>query len=123
MENKTEKEFAIFNQICKANDLDPQVIREEAKINDSEKKDKSEQVDSLIRAAFHHRANALVANLDISAENSDGSLMEGKEYNADGDPAAPSFTINDAYIKDNYSADKAEKIIAALGQVQLPIRA
>ncbi|RDV10386.1 hypothetical protein DXT99_26405 [Pontibacter diazotrophicus] len=109
MENKTERDFAIFNQICTANDLDPQVIKDEA--------DK-DTADSLIRTAFWHRANALVADLNI-----DGSLTEGKEYNADGDPAAPSFTINEQYIREKYGADKAGKIIEALKGVQLPIQA
>lgn len=109
MENKKERDFAIFNQICTANDLNPQVIKDEA--------DK-DTVDSLIRAAFRHRANALVADLKLKE-----SLTEGKEYKADGDPAAPSFTINEDYIRRTYGEDKAERIIAALGQVQLPIQA
>ncbi|GAB3536208.1 hypothetical protein GCM10027443_26160 [Pontibacter brevis] len=109
MENKTERNLAIFNQICTANDLDPQVIKEEAD---------SDTVDALIRAAFRHRANVLVADLKL-----DKKLAEGKEYKADGDPAAPSFTINEDYIRENYGAGKAAKIIAALGDVQMPIQA
>ncbi|MFD2999307.1 hypothetical protein ACFS7Z_02955 [Pontibacter toksunensis] len=113
MDNK-ETEAAIFDQICKVNDLDPQVIKKEAD---------GENVDALIRTAFRHRANALVADLDIESGSKNGSLTEGKEYKADGDPAAPSFTINEEYIRKTYSEDKAEKIIDALGQVQLPIQA
>ncbi|WP_162052133.1 hypothetical protein [Pontibacter pamirensis] len=108
MESKEETEAAIFKQICKVNELDPQVIRKEVNGN---------TIDALIRTAFHQRANTLVADLDTNV-----SMTEGKEYNADGDPAAPSFTINEEYICETYSKDNADKIIAALGQVQLPIQ-
>lgn len=84
MENK-ETEAAIFNQLCKVNDLDPQAIAKDANGN---------SVNALIRAAFQYHANTLVADLNIDS----GSLTEGKEYMADGDPAAPSFTINEEYI-------------------------
>lgn len=123
MENKTETELAIFKQVCEVNGLDPQAIREEARRTNPEKHDEDDQAGSLIRAAFRHRANALVAGLYIGSNSSNSSMADGKEYTADGDPAAPSFIINEAYIRKTYSADEADKIIAALGQVQLPIQA
>ncbi|GAA4424889.1 hypothetical protein GCM10023188_05220 [Pontibacter saemangeumensis] len=119
MENKEENQAAIFEQICEVNDLDPQVIRAEAKHNNNRKHGPGENIDRLIRTAFRHRANELVAELDISSSN---SVEEGKEYQADGDPAAPSFTINEAYIRTKYSEAEAKQIIAALGRVQLPIQ-
>jgi len=120
MENKKETELAVFEQICQVNDLDPQAITKEAEQRDPDKRRGGENADFLIRTAFRFRANALVANLDLAADN---GLTEGKEYKADGDPAAPSFTINEDYIREAYPADQAEKIIAALGQVQLPVQA
>ena len=120
MENKEENQAAIFEQICEVNGLDPQVIREEAKHNNPGQQGAGENIDGLIRAAFRHRANELVADLDISSSN---SMEEGKEYHADGDPAAPSFTVNEAYIRARYSEAEAKQIIAALGHVQLPIQA
>lgn len=119
MDNKKETELAIYKQICQVNDLDPQAIREEAKQDSLSNQQESEKVDLLIKAAFRHRANALVADLDIAS----GGITDGKEYTADGDPAAPSFVINEDYIRRNYPADEAEKIITALGHVQLPIQA
>lgn len=123
MEKNTESEVAIFKQICEVNGLDPQSIKEEAKRNKISNKEEDQQADFLIRTAFRLRANALVSELDVDLRNGNGSITEGKEYNADGDPAAPSFMVNDDYIRKTYPADEAEKIIAALGQVQLPIRA
>lgn len=120
MENKTETELAIFKQVCEVNGLDPQVIREAARRSNPGKQRESENVDALIREAFRHRASELVADLEISSNN---GMTEGKEYTADGDPAAPSFTINEDYIREAYPADEAEKVIAALGQVQLPVQA
>lgn len=120
MENEKETALAVFEQICQVNDLDPQLIREEAKQREPGKFSGGENGETLIRAAFRHRANALVTNLGIIAKS---SLTEGKEYKADGDPAAPSFTINEDYIRGAYPTDTAEKIIEALGQVQLPVQA
>ena len=120
MENKKETELAVFEQICQVNDLDPQAIREEAEQHEPETHSSRENGETLIRAAFRHRANALVANLGITGKS---VLTEGREYKADGDPAAPSFTINEDYIREAYSSDEAEKIIDALGQVQLPVQA
>jgi len=116
MENKEETGIAIFNQICEVNTLDPDTIREEATANGSQASD----AEALIREAFRYRANELVAELNLS---SNSSMTNGKEYQADGDPTAPSFTVNDAYIRQMYDADEADQIISALGQVQLPIRA
>lgn len=123
MEKKTEAEVAIFYQICEVNDLDPQLIKEEAKKNSPGNEGEDQQAEHLIRTAFRYRANALVVDLGIDLSSGNGSISEGKEYNADGDPAAPSFTINDEFIRKTYSAEEAEKMIAALGGVQLPIRA
>lgn len=123
MEKNTESEVAIFHQICEVNGLDPQSIKEEAKRNNTANKEEDQQADLLIRTAFSHRANALVAEHDVDLSSGNGSITDGKEYSADGDPAAPSFMVNDDYIRKTYPADEAEKMIAALGQVQLPIRA
>ncbi|AKD04017.1 hypothetical protein POKO110462_12865 [Pontibacter korlensis] len=119
MEDQNKRDMTVFHQICEVNELDPNAITEKAKERFPEKFENGPNVERLIWTALNHRAGALIQDLDQSAD-SDGDKAA---YSIDGDPAAPGFVVNEENIRSQYSPEVAEKIIDALGQVQMPIRA
>ena len=117
MEEQINRDMAVFHQVCEVNELDPEAIEAEAR----QRFPGDEQAERLIWTALDHRAQALIASV-AQADGSDSGRQQDKAaYTIDGDPAAPSFVINEAAIRSQYDAEQADSIIEALGQVQLPV--
>ncbi len=110
-------ELALFRQICDINELDPQVIEEAAVAHHP---DKQNDAETLIWTAFDYRAHKLAQETGLVSEEDTG-LSDTKAYTIDSDPAAPSFKINEDYIRGEFAQEEAEKLIQALGQVKLPV--
>ncbi|WP_018478770.1 hypothetical protein [Pontibacter roseus] len=117
MENNLERDLAVFQQVCEVNELDPQTITEEAQRRFPDSFTKGPNAERFIWTALDHRAQALLQG--IATQESD-TLNKQHMYTIDADPAAPSFVIQEDRIRSQYGG-KAEKIIEALGQVQLPV--
>lgn len=118
MEDHNDIYISVFHQICEVNDLDPQAIVAEAQERFPEKFKDGQNAEKLIWSALDHRARAIIASV-----NQGDTLKDDKEaYTIDGDPAAPSFVINEENIR-SQNAEKAAEIIDALGQVKMPVRA
>ncbi|MBF9252550.1 hypothetical protein I2I11_04525 [Pontibacter sp. 172403-2] len=120
MEDHHNIDISVFHQICEVNELDPQVITAEAQERFPEKFKTGLNAERLIWSALDHRARALIASID------QGYTFKGDKgaYTIDGDPAAPSFVINEENIRSQYPPEKAAGIIDALDhQVKLPVRA
>jgi len=119
MEDHNDIYISVFHQICEVNDLDPEAITAEAEERFPERLKEGQDAEKLIWTALDTRARTLIANVD------QGNTFKGDKtaYTIDGDPAAPSFVINEENIRSLYPAEKASEIIDALGQVKLPVRA
>lgn len=115
--------LAIFKQICEVNELDEQQVRAAAQETSNSAKGKSSEAEHLIRTAFHQKAMRLVQDLELNSGAGTQAIKEGEEYTIIADPAAPSFTVNEDLIQSKYSKEDADKLIDALGQVMLPVRA
>jgi hypothetical protein len=118
MEDHINTEMAIFRQICKINELDPQAIKEEASQRFPEKLKEGAHESTLIWTAFDHRAKALAKSVLSSGEP---DVSEGKAYAIDSDPEAPSFVINEEAIKKDYGEEKGADLIEVLGHVKMPV--
>lgn len=111
-------EMALFRQICEINELDPQVIEEAAVAH---RPGKPNEVETLIWTAFNYRAHELVKEAGLISEENKAGLTDKKAYTIDCDPAAPSFKVNEDFIRSKYAEEEAEKLVQALGQVRLPV--
>jgi hypothetical protein len=109
--------MAVFRQICEINEIDPQVIQQEAQ-QQTAAQEENRQAELLIKSALDHRAKTLIRSINLSEEAGN----EGKEYSIDGDPAAPSFHIREEFIRSSYAKVDADKLIEVLGQVKLPVQ-
>ncbi|QCR22678.1 hypothetical protein [Pontibacter sp. SGAir0037] len=123
MGNNESTDITIFRQICEVNDLNPEMIMEEVEARFAEKAAGDTKAELLIRTAFEHKANQLLESVIQEHIAEDGSYTQRSEYKIDADPVAPSFLINEDYIRSSYGDAEAERIIEVLGQVKLPIRA
>ena len=104
-EDKNNIAMSVFHQVCEVNDLDPQAITAEAQERFPERFKDGQDVEKLIWSALDKRARALAGMMAHTLKG------DKQEYTIDGDPAAPSFVINEENIRSHYSAEKAEKII------------
>ena len=118
MEKTNNTEGAIFKQICAVNEVNPQVVEREAQEKCADKLQENNKEEVLIWAALDLKARTLISS--ILTEPIPGTH---KLYTIDGDPAAPSFVINEDAIHELYKKTEADQIIAVLGQVKMPIRA
>lgn len=123
MIDKYETGLAIFKQICDVNDLDPDKIKEIAQKKQPDSQNKIEEVEHLIRTVFDYKAKTLTRKLELGSTSESEHIRDGEEYSIGADPDTPSFTINEEFIHSKYSEDEAKRLIEALGQVMLPIRA
>ncbi|MHC2991814.1 hypothetical protein OB13_09535 [Pontibacter sp. HJ8] len=121
MEEQLDKEMAVFHQVCEVNELEPEVITKEAKTQFPDRFRNGSDAEHLIRTALDYRARTLIKSIEPEAENEDNLQGNAPAYTIDGDPAAPSFVINEEAIRNQYDTEKASKIIDALGQVKLPV--
>jgi hypothetical protein len=121
MEEQIDKEMAVFHQVCEVNELDPEVITQEAKTQFPDLFRNGPDVEQLIRTALDYRALTLMKSITPEAGTKDNQKRDAAAYTIDGDPAAPSFVINEEAIRSRYSTAEAAKIIDALGQVKLPV--
>lgn len=120
MEDQLNRDLAVFQQVCDANELNPKAISEEARRRFPDKFRDGENAEHLIWTALDHRASALINS--VMRDNPDREQQRtSAAYTIDGDPAAPAFVINEEAIRSQYGADKAAKIIDVLSQVQLPV--
>lgn len=121
MEEQIDKDMAVFHQVCEVNELEPEVITKEANTRFPDQSRNEPDAEQLIRTALDYRARNLMKSITPEAGTEVNQKGNAAAYTIDGDPAAPSFVINEDVIRSRYSTAEAAKIIEALGQVKLPV--